>query len=58
MKANRYESPQFPYVNLGRVYEQLGQPFKALEYYNQALEIAPMYLPANWAKYLLVGRLN
>lgn len=58
MKAGRYESPQFPYVNLGRVYEQLGQPFKALECYNEALKIAPLYLPATWAKYLLIGRLN
>lgn len=58
MKAGRYESPQFPYVNLGRVYELLDQPFKALDYYNRAVEIAPLYLPATWAKYLLIGRLN
>jgi Tfp pilus assembly protein PilF len=58
IQATRYESPQFPYINLGRVYDQLGQPYKALDYYNQALKIAPLYLPANWAKYLLVGRLN
>ncbi len=58
MKARRYESPQFPHVNLGRVYELLDQPFKALDCYNKAVEIAPLYLPATWAKYLLIGRLN
>jgi hypothetical protein len=40
------------------VYDQLCQPYKALDYYDQALKISPLYLPANWAKYLLVGRLN
>lgn len=56
--AGRYQTPQFPYVNLGRVYEQLGRPYDALEAYNQSLAIAPLYLPAFWAKALLLGRLN
>jgi tetratricopeptide (TPR) repeat protein len=58
MEAERYASPQFPYVNLGRVYEQLGQPYEALEAYDRALAIAPLYLPAYWAKTLLLGQLN
>jgi Tfp pilus assembly protein PilF len=57
-EARRYESPQFPHVNLGRVYEQLDQPYQALACYERALAIAPLYLPANWAKYRLLGRLN
>lgn len=56
--AERYESPQFPYVNLGRAYEQLGRPYDALAAYDQALDITPRYLPAHWAKTLLLGRLN
>lgn len=56
--ATRYESPQFPYVNLGRANEQLGRAYDALAAYDQALDIAPRYLPAHWAKTLLLGRLN
>jgi Tfp pilus assembly protein PilF len=56
--APRYESPQFPYVNLGRVYEHLGDYKQALDYYDQALAIDRLYLPATWAKYRLLGRLN
>jgi Tfp pilus assembly protein PilF len=56
--APRYESPQFPHMNLGRVYEHIGDSQSALAYYNRALEIAPLYLPARWAKYLLIGKLS
>lgn len=56
--APRYATPQFPYVNLGRALEQLGQPYRALACYDRALAIAPLYLPAQWAKGLLLGRLN
>ena len=56
--ASRYEMPQFPYVNLGRAYEHLGEPMRALTYYDKALAVAPLYLPAHWAKMMLVGRLN
>lgn len=56
--APRYESPQYPHMNLGRVYERLGDYQSALAYYNRALEIAPLYLPASWAKHLILGKLN
>ena len=39
--APRYESPQFPFINLGRVYERLGRYRTALEHYNEALALAP-----------------
>jgi Tfp pilus assembly protein PilF len=58
LSAPRYESRQFAFVNLGRVHEQLGDAMQALAYYNKALEIAPFYLPATWARNLLLGRLN
>ena len=57
-KAPRYEVPQFPHLNLGRVYEHLGQFRTALRYYDQALAIDPMYRMAWIAKYQLLGRLN
>lgn len=57
-QAARYEARQYPYVNLGHVYEYLGDYRSALAYYNHALEIDPLYLPASWAKYELLGQLN
>ncbi len=56
--APRYSTPQFAYLNLGRAYEQLGEVYKALAAYDRALAIAPLYLPAFWAKHALLGRLN
>ena len=58
LTARRYATPQFPYVNLGRAYERLGEPYRALTCYDHALAIAPLYLPAQWAKGMLLGRLN
>jgi tetratricopeptide (TPR) repeat protein len=57
-KAPRYAVPQFPHLNLGRVYEHLGQFRTALRYYDQALAIDPLYRSALVAKYRLIGRLN
>jgi tetratricopeptide (TPR) repeat protein len=56
--ATRYETRYFAHVNLGRAHEQLGQPYKALAAYDRALALAPLYLPAHWARTGLLGRLN
>lgn len=56
--AERYDSPQFPYLNLGRVYEQLGQYRTALSYLDGALKIDPFHTPAVWAKYALLAKMN
>ena len=56
--APRYESPQFPHLNLGRVYERLGQFKTAMAFYDKAIEIDPFYRVAVWAKFNLVGRMN
>ncbi len=58
MVAPRYETPQFPLVNLGRAYEQLSEPYRALAAYDRSIAIAPLYLPAHWARMGLLGRLN
>lgn len=58
MVAPRYEVPQFPYMNLGRVYEHLGDYEKALDYYNRAIVIDPFYRTAIWAKYELLATMN
>jgi tetratricopeptide (TPR) repeat protein len=41
--AKRYEPRHFPWANLGRVYEVLGDSDKALESYLKAHEIEPGY---------------
>jgi tetratricopeptide (TPR) repeat protein len=56
--APRYATPQYAYVNLGRVHQQLNDPYRALAMFDKALAIAPLYLPAHWAKTALLGRLN
>jgi tetratricopeptide (TPR) repeat protein len=58
IQAPRYESRQFPHLNLGRVHEHTGHYRKALESYDRALEIDPFYRAAAWAKYDLIGGLN
>ncbi len=56
--APRYTSPEYAFLNLGRVFEHLGDYYQALIYYNRALAAAPMYLPAEWARNGLLGKLN
>lgn len=41
--ASRYEPRHFPWANLGRVHEALGDPGRALECYLKALELEPAY---------------
>jgi tetratricopeptide (TPR) repeat protein len=47
-KATRYENPQFPHMNLGRVYQHLGRFQTALACFDRAVA----------AKYLLLGQMN
>ena len=59
--AKRYEPRHYPWANLGRVYELLNQPGKALEHYVKAYEIEPAYSVAREAIERLSGpphRLN
>lgn len=58
LTAPRYQSPQFPYTNLGRAYQYMGRYQTALDYYNQSLDIDPLYMPAYWAKTALLGKMN
>jgi tetratricopeptide (TPR) repeat protein len=45
-------------MNLGRVYEHLGQWEKALKAYKAALALNPSYMTARQALRLLVGKMN
>lgn len=58
MAARRYESPAFPHMNLGRVYERKGEWDKALESYKRAVTLSPNYALARRALGRLIGRLN
>ena len=58
ISAERYEPRHFPLVNLGRVNQKMGRYKTALEYYDQALALEPLYRPAMYAKYNLIAKLN
>jgi len=58
MQAKRYESPAFPHLNLGRVYEKKGQWTDAIEAYKQALILNPDYVLAKKSLGRLISSLN
>ncbi len=58
MAAKRYESPAFPHMNLGRVYERKGEWNRGIECYKQALALSPNYALARRALGRLIGKMN
>lgn len=40
-KIEKYESPHFPYINLGRLYQSKGNTFRALREFKAALKFVP-----------------
>ncbi len=58
MGAKRYESPAFPQLNLGRVYERKGEWTKAIESYKLALTLNPNYALAKRALTRLISKMN
>ena len=58
MQAKRYESPAYPHLNLGRVYERKGNWTEAIESYKKALALDPNYAIARKALGRLVSSLN
>ena len=57
-KAVRYDARHFAYTNLGRVYEHMGNYHTALAAFELALKENQFYMPAVWAKWGLLGKLN
>ena len=57
-KAARYETPHFAHFNLGRTHEQLGKYRSAIEAYDRALNMDPLFQPAHWAKMGLISKMN
>jgi tetratricopeptide (TPR) repeat protein len=58
INAPRYAMRAYPFYNLGRVYETLGDWPKAVRHYRQALEFDPDYDVARVAWQKLQARLN
>ena len=56
--AKRYESPAFPHLNLGRVYERKGQWTEAIDSYKKSLALNPQYALARKALGRLISSLN
>jgi Tfp pilus assembly protein PilF len=56
--ARRYESPAFPHLNLGRVYERKGQWTEAIDSYKKSLALNPSYALAKKALGRLISSLN
>jgi Tfp pilus assembly protein PilF len=57
-RARRYESYCYPYYNMGRLWEQKGDWFKALEYYTRSVRENSDYTLARKAVSRLQGLLN
>jgi len=58
IQAKRYESPAYPHLNLGRVYERKGDWTEAIDSYKKALTLDPNYALARKALGRLVSSLN
>lgn len=58
LKAKRYESPAFPHLNLGRVYERKGLWDQAIDCYKKALTLNPDYALAKRSLGRLISLLN
>lgn len=56
--ARRYENYCYPHYNLGRVYEQKGNWWKAYEAYHQSLTCNPDYTLAQKAMSRMAGMMN
>jgi tetratricopeptide (TPR) repeat protein len=57
-RAARYDNPEFPHLNLGRVHEAKGELVEAARHYAQAVAIAPRHELAGRALGRVRGLLN
>lgn len=58
MQAKRYESPAFPHMNLGRVWERKGDWDRAIDSYQKAVTLNPNYQTAKVAMMRLITMMN
>ena len=56
--AKRYESPAFPHMNLGRIYEKKGDWDSAIDSYKTAVTLNPQYESAKRAMMRLITLMN
>lgn len=57
-KAKRYESPSFPHMNLGRIYEKKGDWDRAIDFYKTAVTLNPKHQSAKSAMMRLITMMN
>lgn len=57
-KAKRYESPAFPHMNLGRIYEKQGDWDRAIDSFKTAVTLNPKYESAKRAMMRLITLMN
>lgn len=57
-EAKRYESPAFPHMNLGRIYEKKGDWDRAIDSYKTAFTLNPQYEAARRAMMRLITLMN
>ena len=57
-EAKRYESPAFPHMNLGRIYEKKGDWDRAIDSYKTAVTLNPQYESAKRAMMRLITLMN
>ena len=57
-QAARYDAPQFPYINMGKAFENQGRNRSALKAYDRALMINPLDQSAIKQKYGLIAKMN
>lgn len=58
LHAERYTTPHYAHMNLGRIYEHFYEFEEALHCYEAALACEPLYAPASYARTAVLGRLN
>jgi len=58
IEAVDYEPRHYPYYNLGRIYEKMGDWFTAMKYYEDALNINPDYELSKSALLRLTAMMN
>lgn len=56
--APRYEPRHYPHINLAKIYMAKGMLYDALKEINQALRLAPEYLPAHALRHQVLALLN
>ena len=56
--AQRYDARHYPFYNLGRIYDRLGEVFEAIKHYREAADVEPNFEAAAQAAERLQAWMN